>query len=159
MIAGTGLSPAVWGEPRGFQEFDLLQTVQLAEPVTAVLAAVLSECAGAVRRKSLLVEIAPVTCCNVPSWGFMRDTPLFRTVSHCFRTISSVVVDLVSLAVLAAHSRSALAAENFFLRKQLALFQERKAKSRRADDSTRWMMATLRRMFQSRDSPPDSAGQ
>lgn len=97
MIAGTGLSPAVWGEPRGFQEFDLLQTVQLAEPVTAVLAAVLSECAGAVRRKSLLVEIAPVTCCNVPSWGFMRDTPLFRTVSHCFRTISSVVVDLVSL--------------------------------------------------------------
>jgi hypothetical protein len=58
-----------------------------------------------------------------------------------------VVVDLVRLASLAAHSRSALAAENLFLRKQLALFQERKVKPRRADDATRWMMATLSRMF------------
>ena len=46
----------------------------------------------------------------------------------CFRTISSVVVDLVRLAFLAAHFRRALAAENLFLRKQLALFQERKVK-------------------------------
>ena len=60
--------------------------------------------------------------------------------------------DLVRLAFLTAHSRSALAAENLFLRKQLALFQERKVKPRRADDSTRWMMATLRRMFQWRDA-------
>jgi hypothetical protein len=58
-----------------------------------------------------------------------------------------VVIDLLRLACLAAHSRSALAAENLFLRKQLALFQERKAKPRRADDSVRWMMATLSRMF------------
>jgi hypothetical protein len=58
-----------------------------------------------------------------------------------------VVFDLVRLALLAAHSRTALAAETLFLRKQLALFQERKVKPRRADDSTRWMMATLCRMF------------
>jgi len=32
------------------QEFDLLQMVQLAEPVTAVLAAILSECAGPMTR-------------------------------------------------------------------------------------------------------------
>jgi hypothetical protein len=57
------------------------------------------------------------------------------------------VVDLVRLALLAAHSRRALAAENLFLRKQLALFQERKVKPRRANDSTRWVMATLSRMF------------
>src|SRR5215831_9756294 len=44
-------------------------------------------------------------------------------------------------------SRRALAAENLFLRKQLALFQERKVKPRRANDSTRWMMATLSCMF------------
>jgi hypothetical protein len=89
----------------------------------------------------------------------MPGSPLFGTVAHCFRTIPSVVVDLVSLAVFAAHSRSGLAAENLFLPKPLARFQERKVKPRRADDSTRWMMATLRRMFQPRDSPPDSAGQ
>jgi hypothetical protein len=59
--------------------------------------------------------------------------------------LSLVVFDLFRLALLAAHSRTALAAEN--LRKQLALFQERKAKPRRADDSTRWVMATLSRLF------------
>jgi putative transposase len=82
----------------------------------------------------------------------MPDSPLLRTVAHCFRTISPVVVDLVRLAVLAAYSRRALAAENLFLRKQLALFRERKVKPRRADDSTRWMMATLSRMFPWRDA-------
>src|SRR5499427_4190895 len=77
----------------------------------------------------------------------MPGFPLIRTVAHCFRTISSVVVDLLRLAFLAAHSRRALAAENLFLRKQLALFQERQVKPQRANDSTRWMMATLGRMF------------
>lgn len=51
--------------------------------------------------------------------------------------------DLVCLAVLAAHSRSALAAANLFLRTQLALSQERKVKPWRADDSIPWMMATV----------------
>jgi hypothetical protein len=58
--------------------------------------------------------------------------------------LSAVVFDLVQLACLAA--------ENLFLRKQLALFQERKVKPRRADDSTRWMMATLSQMFSWRDA-------
>ena len=77
----------------------------------------------------------------------MPGFPLIRTIAHRFRTISSIVVDLVRLVCLAAHSRRALAAENLFLRKQLALFQERKVKPRRANDSTRWMMATLSCMF------------
>jgi putative transposase len=72
---------------------------------------------------------------------------LIRTVAHCLRTISSVVADLVRLTFLAAHSRRALAAENLFLRKQLALFQERKVKPRRANDSTWWVMATLSSVF------------
>src|ERR1700675_3772230 len=76
----------------------------------------------------------------------MSGSLIFRAVAHCFRTLSSVVFDLVRLAFLATHSRSALAAENLFLRKQLALFQERKVKPRRADDSTRWMMAALSRL-------------
>ena len=63
-----------------------------------------------------------------------------------------VALDVVRLAFLAARSRSTLAAENLFLRQQLALFQERKVKPRRADDSTRWMMATLSRIFQWRDA-------
>ena len=82
----------------------------------------------------------------------MLGSSVFRAVAHCFRTLSLVVVDLVRLASLAARSHSALAAENLFLRKQLALFQERKIKPRRADDSTRWMMVTLSRMFPWREA-------
>jgi putative transposase len=43
--------------------------------------------------------------------------------------------------------RAALAAENLFLRKQLALFEERKAKPHRATDSIRFVMAALGRLF------------
>src|SRR5215471_13370867 len=59
----------------------------------------------------------------------MPGSSLFRTVAYCFRTIVPVVIDLIRLAVFTAHSRRALAAENLFLRKQLALFQERKVKT------------------------------
>jgi hypothetical protein len=45
-----------------------------------------------------------------------------------------------------------LAAENLFLRKQLALFQERQVRSHRATDSTRWLMAVLSRLFDWRDA-------
>ena len=58
----------------------------------------------------------------------MSRSSVFRAVVHCFRTLSLVVVDLVRLARLAAHSHGALAAESLFLRKQLAMFQERKVK-------------------------------
>jgi hypothetical protein len=40
-------------------------------------------------------------------------------------------------------TRAALAAENLFLRKQLALYIERKAKPRRADDATRITLVRL----------------
>ena len=88
----------------------------------------------------------------------MSRSSVFRAVAHCFRTLSLVVCDLVRLAFFVAHSRSVLAAENLFLRKQLALFQERKVKPRRADDSARWMMATLSRMFQWRDALVNASG-
>src|SRR5215471_8879296 len=66
----------------------------------------------------------------------MPGSSLVRTVAHCFRTIVPVVVDLIRLAILTVHSRRALAAENLFLRKQLALSQERPVKPRLANDST-----------------------
>ena len=75
-----------------------------------------------------------------------------RAVMHCLRTSFSVAFDLVRLVFLAVRSHNSLAAENLFLRKQLALFQERKVKPRRADDATRWLMATLGRMFQWRNA-------
>jgi putative transposase len=77
---------------------------------------------------------------------------LVRPVTHCLRTSSLVAFGLLRLAFLAVRSHNSLAAENLFLRKQLALFQERKVKPRRADDATRWLMATLGRMFQWRNA-------
>src|SRR5579863_4273742 len=76
----------------------------------------------------------------------MLHSSVFPALAYCVRTLFLVVIDLLRLASLAARSRSVLAAENLFLRKQLALFQERKVKPRRANDATRWMMATLSRM-------------
>src|SRR5262245_1929732 len=58
-----------------------------------------------------------------------------------------VFLDLGRLIAFGLQSRRALAGENLFHRKQMALFQERKIKPRRADDATRWTMAILSRMF------------
>ena len=74
------------------------------------------------------------------------------SLAHFFRTFRHVLIDLGRFMFLFSRPRVALAAENLFLRKQLALFQERKVSPRRAEDSTRWVMATLSRVFQWRDA-------
>jgi len=51
--------------------------------------------------------------------------------------------DLIVMVRLALTSRAQLAAENLFLRKQLALYQERRTKPRRADASTRVALVLL----------------
>ena len=56
---------------------------------------------------------------------------------HLIRTTHRVLLDCLRLVARACRSRSAVEAENLFLRKQLALFQERNLRPRRADDSTR----------------------
>ena len=77
---------------------------------------------------------------------------LLAALRHCFFNATTVFLDLGRLVALGLRSRRALAAENLFLRKQLALFQERKVRPQRADDAMRWMMATLSRMFAWRDA-------
>ena len=77
----------------------------------------------------------------------MSSSVSFPAVVHCLRPLSLVAVDLIRLVALAARPRAALVAENLFLRKQLALFQERQVRPRRADAATRWMMAALSQWF------------
>ena len=77
---------------------------------------------------------------------------IFRTLTHSLMTLSSIACDLVRLLVLTSRSRRALAAENLFFRKQLALFQERNMKPRRAHDPTRLIMVILGRMFSWRNA-------
>src|SRR5712691_4066900 len=66
---------------------------------------------------------------------------------QCLKTVSRALIDLGKLLALVFRLPSALAAENLFLRKQLALFQERQVKPHRADDATRWILAILSRWF------------
>ena len=53
--------------------------------------------------------------------------------------------DLLALVRLGLTSRGHLAAENLFLRKQLALYQERRTKPRRPDPATRVALVVLSR--------------
>jgi len=62
------------------------------------------------------------------------------------RTASRVLADVGHLGLLALHSRVHLAAENLFLRKQLALYLERQVNPRRADDATRITLVALSRL-------------
>ena len=77
---------------------------------------------------------------------------LFVALRHCFVTALLVLLDLLRLGTMSFRARRALAAENLFLRKQLALFQERKVRPHRASDATRWIMATLSQLFAWRDA-------
>jgi putative transposase len=75
-----------------------------------------------------------------------------KAFRRLIRTGFRVLLDFLELVALTCRSRSAVEAENLFLRKQLALFQERKSKPRRADDSTRWLMSFLSRWFDWRNA-------
>jgi len=62
-------------------------------------------------------------------------------------TTVCLLVDTLRLVWLGFQSRSQLAAENLFLRKQLALYAERRVKARRADDATRIVLVVLARLI------------
>ena len=72
---------------------------------------------------------------------------LITAFSHATTTVRAVLVDLGRFLALCLRSRAALAAENLFLRKQLALCEERKARPHRATDATRFVMCVLGRLF------------
>src|SRR5580765_6285990 len=78
----------------------------------------------------------------VASWR-MRN----RLSFIAWRTASRVLVDVVRFLLLSLRSRSQLAAENLFLRKQLALYAERRVRAHQADDATRITMVLLARLI------------
>ena len=62
-------------------------------------------------------------------------------------TLRRLLFDVVTLAGFAVTSRSQLAAENLFLRKQLALYEERRVRPRRPDPATRVVLVLLSRLL------------
>ena len=65
----------------------------------------------------------------------------FQLLARSLTTLSGLACHFVRFLMLVSRSRRALAAENLFVRKQLALFQERKLKPQRAHDFTRLVSA------------------
>ena len=58
-----------------------------------------------------------------------------------------LLADLLRFLVLGLRSRTSLTAENLFLRKQLAFYQERRIRPRRIDNPTRLTLVWLSRWF------------
>ncbi len=68
------------------------------------------------------------------------------------RIFPQLIADFVVYLGLLVRRRKAIAAENLFLRRQLALYQERKVDPRRIDPATRITLALLSKLFNWRDA-------
>jgi putative transposase len=68
------------------------------------------------------------------------------------RIFLQLIADFVAYLGLLIRPRKAIAAENLFLRRQLAMYQERKVDPRRIDPATRITLALLSRLFNWRDA-------
>ena len=79
-----------------------------------------------------------MACCRV------RKRTLWSDVSA---TAGHLLADALRFLSLGLRSRSRLAAENLFLRKQLALYVERRVKTRRTTDATRITLVVLARFI------------
>jgi putative transposase len=66
--------------------------------------------------------------------------------------MAALASDLVRFVGAGVQPRAALAAENLFLRKQLALYRERQVKPRRASDAARLTLVLLARCFAWREA-------
>src|SRR3989442_13261216 len=64
------------------------------------------------------------------------------------QVILRLLTDLFGLIALSAIPRRSVEAENLFLRRELALYQERGVKPRRVDAATRLSLALLSRLFE-----------
>jgi putative transposase len=72
---------------------------------------------------------------------------LCDTLGQASLTVYHLTLDFIRFLGSLLQARSALAAENLFLRKQLALYQERQVRPRRATDATRLIMILAARLF------------
>ena len=82
--------------------------------------------------------------------GALRMLSLPRLLHHFVQVVWTLLALLGNTAcfwLLCLRPSVALAAENLFLRKQLALYQERHIKPRRATDATRLALVWLGRWF------------
>ena len=66
--------------------------------------------------------------------------------------LADLLREVLTFLVLLVRPKTSLAAENLFLRRQLALYKERGARLRRIDTGTRVVMVLLSRLFAWREA-------
>jgi putative transposase len=76
-----------------------------------------------------------------------RVSRLLRHAWHIAAMLLTLVLDTTRFLRLCLHTPVELAAENLFLRKQLAMYQERDVKPKRATNATRFALVWLSRWF------------
>jgi putative transposase len=76
-----------------------------------------------------------------------RLSCMIRHLWQCAGMLCTLILDATRWLRLCLRSPTALAAENLFLRKQLALYQQGQVKPRRATDATRCTLIWLSRWF------------
>src|SRR5438270_13855124 len=72
---------------------------------------------------------------------------VFTRLSRMVRNLRTIVSDGLSFFASVWRRRTALAAENLFLRKQLALFREREKKAMHTTPADRFVFSKLARWF------------
>ena len=77
---------------------------------------------------------------------------IIRAHKHLLAVLFVLVLNAVRFLSQGLLSRATLSAENLFLRRQLALYAERRVKARRANHGTRLAMALLSRFFAWKDA-------
>jgi putative transposase len=77
---------------------------------------------------------------------------IINLLANLSKLVRMLFTDAMHFMALLARSRTALAAENLFLRKQLAFYQERKIVPRRFDNVTRLMLVLLSHGFAWKDA-------
>ena len=83
----------------------------------------------------------------------------FGQLSKLIIALQIVVADSLGFCTGLLRSRAALAAENLFLRKQLALFQEREKKAKPTTAADRFVLSKLARFFDWRSALWSSSNQ
>src|ERR1043166_371158 len=78
--------------------------------------------------------------------------PKLNSLPHLLLTSFDLLRDILRFIRLSLQTNCALAAENLFLRKQLALYLERKIKPHRATDATRLTLVLLSKLFSWREA-------
>ncbi len=78
--------------------------------------------------------------------------PNLHCLSNLLLTTFDLLLDALNFIRLGLQPRCALAAENLFLRKQLALYRESQVKPRRAKVATKLTLVLLSRLFAWREA-------